>query len=213
MKKKVVKKSVKSTPKCNKWLWVILAFVLGGIIGYATHYTIVNWNGFFEEQELCKSVEKALSKKLHDYDKKSKLVSEHVEIAKIYTNLSESGCEKNKTKYTNSAKKEMNIIRALSDDVLENETEAFEIVEIYARLEMLSEAEKLVERTKKIADPAKDFITKLEKIIEESKKLLCEDGTRPDKNGCCKGEVYTDAGGGWMVCCPNGGDNCFPPIK
>ena len=49
------------------------------------------------------------------------------------------------------------------------------------------------------------------KIFGEQMK--CDDGQRPDKNGCCAGEVYTDAGGGWMVCCPNGGDNCFPPIK
>lgn len=41
----------------------------------------------------------------------------------------------------------------------------------------------------------------------------CEDGSRPDKNGCCSGETYTDAGDGWMVCCPDGGENCFPPIK
>lgn len=42
---------------------------------------------------------------------------------------------------------------------------------------------------------------------------VCSDGNWPDKNGCCMGEVYTDAGDGWMVCCPDGGDNCFPPIK
>ncbi len=41
----------------------------------------------------------------------------------------------------------------------------------------------------------------------------CPNGDRPDKNGCCGTEVYTDAGDGWMVCCPDGGDNCFPPIK
>lgn len=42
---------------------------------------------------------------------------------------------------------------------------------------------------------------------------VCEDGNRPDKHGCCAGEVYTDAGDGWMVCCPNGSDNCFPSLK
>jgi len=42
---------------------------------------------------------------------------------------------------------------------------------------------------------------------------VCPDGNRPDKNGCCGGEVYTDAGDGWMVCCPDGGENCFPPMK
>ena len=43
--------------------------------------------------------------------------------------------------------------------------------------------------------------------------VTCPSGNKPDKNGCCDGEVYTDAGGGWMVCCPNDGDNCFPPMK
>ena len=27
------------------------------------------------------------------------------------------------------------------------------------------------------------------------------------------GDLYTDAGGGWMVCCPEFGENCFPPVK
>ena len=43
--------------------------------------------------------------------------------------------------------------------------------------------------------------------------VVCPDGNRPDKNGCCAGEIYTDAGDGWMVCCPDGGENCFPPMK
>ena len=98
MKKKTAKKAIiKSTPvkakKSKLWIWVVLAFVFGGLVGFTAHYTIVNWNRIFGEQ------------------------------------------------------------------------------------------------------------------------LKCDDGNKPDKNGCCAGEVYTDAGGGWMVCCPNGGDNCFPPIK
>ncbi len=88
MKKKVIKKSEKQ--KCHKWLWLVLVFLLGGFVGYTTHYLIENWNGFF---------------------------------------------------------------------------------------------------------------------------VACPDGARPDKNGCCAGEIYTDAGDGWMVCCPDGGDNCFPPMK
>ncbi|MBR5354920.1 MAG: hypothetical protein IK122_02235 [Alphaproteobacteria bacterium] len=92
MKKKVVKKSVKeqNTTRCHKWLWITIAFILGGVIGYVAHYTVINWSGFF---------------------------------------------------------------------------------------------------------------------------VTCPDGAHPDKNGCCAGEVYTDAGDGWMVCCPDGGDNCFPPMK
>lgn len=92
MKKKLVKKSLNKTQskKCKSWIWILVAFVFGVMVGYTTHYLVVNWHGFF---------------------------------------------------------------------------------------------------------------------------VTCNDGTRPDKNGCCTGEVYTDAGDGWMVCCPNGGNNCFPPMK
>lgn len=45
--------------------------------------------------------------------------------------------------------------------------------------------------------------------------ITCPDGTVPDDNGCCPGEVYTDMGQMGFNCCPQdeeGGD-CFPPIK
>lgn len=87
---KVSNKKIVTQHKCHLLLWIAVAFLCGFIIGYATYYTIINWNGFF---------------------------------------------------------------------------------------------------------------------------ATCPNGVRPDKNGCCAGEVYTDAGDGWMVCCPDGGDNCFPPIK
>jgi hypothetical protein len=93
MKKKIIKKNIKQDAKPTKskmWVWLLIAFLLGGVIGYATHYTIINWNGFF---------------------------------------------------------------------------------------------------------------------------ATCPNGESPDKNGCCAGETYTDAGDGWMVCCPEKGDNCFPPVK
>lgn len=48
---------------------------------------------------------------------------------------------------------------------------------------------------------------------ENKPEMCCPNGNRPDENGCCDGEVYTDAGSGWMVCCPEGDDSCFPPIK
>ena len=43
----------------------------------------------------------------------------------------------------------------------------------------------------------------------------CEDGSRPDANGCCAGEEYTniDPINDVFACCPNGSDECFPPIK
>lgn len=45
-----------------------------------------------------------------------------------------------------------------------------------------------------------------------TKTLTCEDGTAPDLNGCCTGEVYTDMGTQGFNCCPSTGGDCFPPI-
>ena len=43
--------------------------------------------------------------------------------------------------------------------------------------------------------------------------LKCLDGTSPDKNGCCAGEIYTNMGDLGYNCCPKSGGDCFPPIK
>lgn len=40
----------------------------------------------------------------------------------------------------------------------------------------------------------------------------CPDGTAPDVNGCCAGEVYTDMGEMGFNCCPETGGDCFPPL-
>ncbi len=42
--------------------------------------------------------------------------------------------------------------------------------------------------------------------------ITCEDGTTPDANGCCTGEIYTDMGDQGFNCCPETGGDCFPPI-
>ncbi len=42
--------------------------------------------------------------------------------------------------------------------------------------------------------------------------ITCEDGTAPDTNGCCTGEIYTDMGEAGFNCCPETGGDCFPPI-
>ena len=42
---------------------------------------------------------------------------------------------------------------------------------------------------------------------------VCPDGSLPDNNGCCTGEVYTDMGDLGFNCCPDGDGDCYPPIK
>ncbi|MBQ1997240.1 MAG: hypothetical protein II238_02205, partial [Alphaproteobacteria bacterium] len=46
----------------------------------------------------------------------------------------------------------------------------------------------------------------------EEAVLTCMDGSMPDANGCCAGEIYTDMGEMGFNCCPEGGGDCFPPI-
>ena len=53
------------------------------------------------------------------------------------------------------------------DDIAHNEREATEMVETYKRLQMQAEAAKMIEKAKKLTNPAIAFIIQLEKIIEE----------------------------------------------
>ncbi len=48
---------------------------------------------------------------------------------------------------------------------------------------------------------------------EQPATIGCLDGTQPDANGCCTGEIYTDMGEEGWNCCPSTGGDCFPPIK
>lgn len=47
----------------------------------------------------------------------------------------------------------------------------------------------------------------------ETSVLTCDGGVKPDVNGCCPGETYTDMGAAGYNCCPDAGGDCFPPIK
>ena len=50
-------------------------------------------------------------------------------------------------------------------------------------------------------------------VVEAAEAVLtCEDGSLPDGNGCCAGEIYTDMGEQGFNCCPQSGGDCFPPI-
>ena len=50
-------------------------------------------------------------------------------------------------------------------------------------------------------------------VVEATESILtCEDGSLPDGNGCCAGEIYTDMGEQGFNCCPQSGGDCFPPI-
>lgn len=115
----------------------------------------------------CEKIEVALLDRINcRYDSYCS-ESEHIDNAQIYANLSERGCPENSNKYKELAKQELEIARALTDDSLENEPKVTEMVETYKRLQMQAEAIRMIEKAKKLTNPAIDFIIQLEKIIEE----------------------------------------------
>lgn len=119
----------------------------------------------FSEQPTCEQIESLLSRRLGGWDLESS--ERRIERAKIYANLSERGCPENSEKYKELAAQELEIARALYDDNLEDRDESIEIVETYKRLQMQQEAARMIEKAKKLTNPAIDFIIELEKIIEE----------------------------------------------
>lgn len=116
-------------------------------------------------ESTCGKIEQLLMDRLYPVD--SADAEAHIENAKIYANLSERGCVDDSEKYKQLAKQELEIARALNDDNVENTREATEIVETYKRLKMQQEAEKMIEKAKKLTNPAIDFIIQLEKILNE----------------------------------------------
>ncbi len=119
----------------------------------------------FSEQPTCEQIESLLSRRLGSWDLDRS--DRRIERAKIYANLSERGCPENSEKYKALAAQELEIARALYDDDLNDRNESIEIVETYKRLQMQQEAARMIEKAKKLTNPAIDFIIELEKIIEE----------------------------------------------
>lgn len=65
----------------------------------------------------------------------------------------------------------------------------------------------------KPAEPEKteeEIAAEIEANIE---KGLCADGTKPNKYGCCAGEIFKDMGNSQFACCKKDSDECFPPVK
>ena len=133
---------------------------------------IVTNEEYEKENSTCQKIEKTLRRQLDCVSIDDNHCNEngHIRDAKIYANLSERGCPENSERYKERAKQELEIARALTDDRMDGyqeQQETTEIVETYKRLQMQQEAEKIIEKAKKLTNPAIDFIMQLEKIIEE----------------------------------------------
>jgi len=120
------------------------------------------------ERPVCERIEAVWLKRLNEINfEYSDDAQDYINRAKVYATLADKGCEQNVSVYKELASKDLEIARALNQDRLDDKREATEMVETYKRLQMQNEAAKMIEKAKKLTNPAIDFIIQLEKIIEE----------------------------------------------
>lgn len=62
-------------------------------------------------------------------------------------------------------------------------------------------------------DKSKTAELDVETITKNVNAGLCEDGSKPNKFGCCGDEIFTDMGNLVFACCPESGGECHPPLN
>ena len=131
-------------------------------------------------------------------------------------------CTKTASKRRASAK------RGIVDAPVAEETEYEEYVEEYLVEETPSEEDiveevpakedVIEEKNKTDVAEQKTELSEQEILEQELANLdagLCIDGSKPNKFGCCSGEVFKDLGNAVFACCPKDGGNnaeCYPPM-
>ena len=123
-------------------------------------------NGQIDARPCVQIEENLLVTKHLDEDWVEMSAEERIDRAKTYAVLAERGCPENTQKYTDLARKELEIARGISDEKFD-ENETIEVVETYKRLKMQQDAEEIFNKAKKLTNPAIDFIMQVEKIINE----------------------------------------------
>lgn len=191
----MAKKQTKPAPRTNNvacvrsgrdkafgFIGLILLFVCGFVLGYfshgakvkhipqqSNHIVRVTKNSMVPTAPTptCETIEELMYERLNSWAENSLSSYDHLMRAEIYANMSNRGCPENAEAYRQFAIHEINIARALNDDSVNDRHEVIEMVETYKKLDMKAEAEKIIEKVKRITDPAIDFIYEVERIINE----------------------------------------------
>lgn len=122
-----------------------------------------------------------------------------------------------KVEYRRSCTKKARGRRTLDENspvVTEEAVEEVTVVEDEEGLYEQQETEEIEEEETRDDTPAVATISPEEELANLDAGL-CADGSKPNKYGCCKGEVFKDLGDAVFACCPKGGADadCYPPIK
>lgn len=122
-----------------------------------------------------------------------------------------------KVEYRRSCTKKARGRRTLDENspvVTEEAVEEVTIVEDEEVLYEQQETEDIEEEETRDDTPAVATISPEEELANLDAGL-CADGSKPNKYGCCKGEIFKDLGDAVFACCPKGGEDadCYPPIK
>ncbi len=87
--------------------------------------------------------------------------------------------------------------------------EAEEIIE--AEPVAVVEVEVLVPDTVGVVTPPAEPTA--EEVEANEQAGLCPNGDAPNRFGCCAGEKFMELENMVFACCPDGGGDCFPPLK
>ena len=116
-----------------------------------------------QQKRLCERIEEELLQEVWIGNTNAE---GHEHNAMVYANLAERGCPENAEKYTELARQEIELMRALTDDNM-SEGMALDAARTYKRLQMQAAAEDVLDKVKKLTNPAIDFIMEMERIINE----------------------------------------------
>lgn len=164
------------------FIGLILLFVCGFVLGYFSHGAKIKHQPQSQNRPVvmvsegvqitaptatCETIEELLYNRLNSWDENALDSYTHIQRAEIYANMSIRGCPENSETYRQFAVHEIDIARALNDDGVNSHGEVIEMVETYKKLNMKAEAEKVIEKVRRITNPAIDFIYEVERIINE----------------------------------------------
>lgn len=111
----------------------------------------------------CEEIEVVLKQDLMEFASNTQ---ERLHNADVYSKLAERGCPENQAKYKKLAVRQIDVVSAVSDEEeLEYNSEA--IVDTYEKLQMQDAAREFLNKLDRLVEPATDLIFEIGKVVNE----------------------------------------------